>query len=147
MLALLHRLPALVEERHGEGDDAAIRLADFPLGVDDDPGVDGITDKDGSQELPAQLQKRQCRADDQPQTVQQPQVHVVNQRPVRHARPEGARAGKLFVNVDKRGNMSAASTIVALDEAVKAGRVKTGDKVLLVTFGSGFTWGACVIEW
>ena len=54
---------------------------------------------------------------------------------------------KLFVNVDKRGNVSAASTVIALCEAVQQGRVKVGDKVLLVTFGSGLTWGACVIEW
>ena len=54
---------------------------------------------------------------------------------------------KVFVNVDHCGNMSAASTIVALHEAVGQGRVKLGDKVLLVTFGSGFTWGATVIEW
>ena len=54
---------------------------------------------------------------------------------------------KFFVNVDRRGNMSAASTIVALHEAVQQGRVKVGDTVLLITFGSGFTWGAAVIEW
>ena len=43
--------------------------------------------------------------------------------------------------------MSAASAIVALFEAVKEGRVKKGDKVLLVAFGSGFVWGSCIIEW
>ena len=54
---------------------------------------------------------------------------------------------KVFVNVDRYGNMSAASAIVALFEAVKEGRVKRGDKVLLVAFGSGFVWGSCIIEW
>jgi 3-oxoacyl-[acyl-carrier-protein] synthase-3 len=54
---------------------------------------------------------------------------------------------KVFVNVDRYGNMSAASAIVALYEAVREGRVKKGDKVLLVAFGSGFVWGSCVIEW
>ena len=54
---------------------------------------------------------------------------------------------KVFVNVDRYGNMSAASAIVALYEAVKEERVKKGDKVLLVAFGSGFVWGSCVIEW
>ncbi|HPN66111.1 MAG TPA: beta-ketoacyl-ACP synthase III [Candidatus Omnitrophota bacterium] len=54
---------------------------------------------------------------------------------------------KAFVNVEKYGNMSAASAIVALFEAVNEGRVKKGDKVLLVAFGSGFVWGSCVIEW
>jgi len=59
----------------------------------------------------------------------------------------GIPSGKVFVNVAKYGNMSAASAIVALYEAVKEGRVKKGDKVLLVAFGSGLVWGSCVIEW
>lgn len=54
---------------------------------------------------------------------------------------------KVYVNVDRYGNMSAASTIVALHEAVKEGRVKKGDCVVLVAFGSGFVWGSCVIKW
>ncbi len=59
----------------------------------------------------------------------------------------GIPSDRAFVNVEKYGNMSAASAIVALYEAVKAGRVKKGDKVLMVAFGSGFVWGSCVIEW
>lgn len=59
----------------------------------------------------------------------------------------GIPSEKVFVNVDRYGNMSAASAIVALYEAVKEGRVKKGDKVLLVAFGSGFVWGSCIIEW
>jgi len=54
---------------------------------------------------------------------------------------------KFFVNLDKYGNTSAASVIVALDEAVKSGRVKTGDRVMLAAFGAGFTWGACILKW
>lgn len=54
---------------------------------------------------------------------------------------------KVFVNVDKYGNMSAASAVIALYEAVREGRIKKGDKVLLVAFGSGFVWGSCIIEW
>lgn len=54
---------------------------------------------------------------------------------------------RVFVNVDRYGNMSAASAIVALCEAVNEGRVKKGDTVLLVAFGSGFVWGSCVIKW
>lgn len=54
---------------------------------------------------------------------------------------------KVFVNVNKYGNMSAASIIVALYEAIEEGRVKKGDIVLLVAFGSGFVWGACVLKW
>ncbi|MBI5239852.1 MAG: ketoacyl-ACP synthase III [Elusimicrobia bacterium] len=54
--------------------------------------------------------------------------------------------GKVFLNIEKYGNMSAASTAVALAEAVESGRVKKGDKVVLVAFGSGLTWGALVIQ-
>jgi 3-oxoacyl-[acyl-carrier-protein] synthase-3 len=54
---------------------------------------------------------------------------------------------KFFVNLHKYGNTSAASVIVALDEAVKSGRIKTGDRVMLAAFGAGFTWGACILKW
>ena len=59
----------------------------------------------------------------------------------------GAPEEKVFVNVDKYGNTSAASVAIALDEAVKQGRVKKGDLVLMVVFGAGLTWAAAVIEW
>jgi 3-oxoacyl-[acyl-carrier-protein] synthase-3 len=49
--------------------------------------------------------------------------------------------------LDRYGNTSAASVILALDEAARAGRLKQGDRVLLVAFGGGFTWGATVLEW
>jgi 3-oxoacyl-[acyl-carrier-protein] synthase III len=54
---------------------------------------------------------------------------------------------KLFVNVDRYGNTSAASVAIALDEAVRTGRIRRGDLVLLVVFGAGLTWGAALIEW
>ncbi len=54
---------------------------------------------------------------------------------------------KVYLNVDKYGNMSAASTIVALCEAVQAGRIRRGDTALLVAFGAGLAWGALVIRW
>ncbi|MBU0744493.1 MAG: ketoacyl-ACP synthase III [Gammaproteobacteria bacterium] len=53
---------------------------------------------------------------------------------------------KVYINVDKYGNTSAATVIIALDEIVKQGLVKKGDKVLLVAFGGGFTWGATIIQ-
>jgi 3-oxoacyl-[acyl-carrier-protein] synthase-3 len=53
---------------------------------------------------------------------------------------------KVFVNIHKTGNISSATTITALDEAIKTGKLNSGDKVVLVAFGGGFTWGACVIE-
>jgi len=54
---------------------------------------------------------------------------------------------KLFVNIEKYGNMSAASTAVALCEAHEQGRLKKGSKVVFDAFGSGLVWGSCVIEW
>ena len=54
---------------------------------------------------------------------------------------------KLYLNIDKYGNMSAASSAVALTEAVEEGRVKKGDIILLDAFGAGLTWGAIVIKW
>jgi 3-oxoacyl-[acyl-carrier-protein] synthase III len=53
---------------------------------------------------------------------------------------------KVYVNIHRYGNMSSATTIVALDEARKSGKVKAGDIVELVAFGGGFTWGAAVIK-
>lgn len=54
---------------------------------------------------------------------------------------------KVHVNLDKYGNMSAASIPVALDEANRDGKIKTGDNVVLVGFGAGLTWGSCVVKW
>ena len=54
---------------------------------------------------------------------------------------------RFFVNVDRYGNTSAASIPLALDEARKAGRIKTGDLTLLVAFGAGLTYGSALIRW
>jgi 3-oxoacyl-[acyl-carrier-protein] synthase-3 len=53
---------------------------------------------------------------------------------------------KVFINIDKYGNTSAASIPIALDECVRQGKVKKGDIALLVAFGGGLTWGANLIE-
>ncbi|MEK7403304.1 MAG: beta-ketoacyl-ACP synthase III [Gemmatimonadota bacterium] len=53
---------------------------------------------------------------------------------------------KVYVNVDRFGNTSAASIPIALDEAIETGRVKEGSTVLLVAFGAGFTWGAMAVR-
>ncbi|MDP2912452.1 MAG: beta-ketoacyl-ACP synthase III [Candidatus Omnitrophota bacterium] len=63
------------------------------------------------------------------------------------AKKMGLSKDKIYLNIDKYGNMSAASSAVALVEAVKEGRIKKGDKILLDAFGGGLTWGAIVIEW
>jgi 3-oxoacyl-[acyl-carrier-protein] synthase-3 len=54
---------------------------------------------------------------------------------------------KVFLNLQKYGNTSAASCIIALCEAVAQGKIKKGDKVVLTTFGAGLVWGAVVLEW
>jgi 3-oxoacyl-[acyl-carrier-protein] synthase-3 len=54
---------------------------------------------------------------------------------------------KMFVNVDRYGNTSAASVPMALAEAVDSGRVHVGSKIVFVAFGAGFTSGAAAVEW
>jgi 3-oxoacyl-[acyl-carrier-protein] synthase III len=63
------------------------------------------------------------------------------------ARRLGLPMEKVFVNLDKYGNTSSASIPLALDEARRAGRIRKGDLVEMVTFGGGFTWAAAVVEW
>ena len=63
------------------------------------------------------------------------------------AKRMGLTEDKIYLNISKYGNMSAASSAVALVEAVKEGRIKKGDKILLDAFGGGLTWGAMVVEW
>jgi 3-oxoacyl-[acyl-carrier-protein] synthase-3 len=63
------------------------------------------------------------------------------------ARYAGIPMDRVFVNVDRYGNMSSATVPIALDEAVEQGRLKSGQLALLVAFGAGFTWGASVLRW
>jgi 3-oxoacyl-[acyl-carrier-protein] synthase-3 len=54
---------------------------------------------------------------------------------------------KVFINVSKYGNTSAASIPIALDEANSSGLIAQGDTILFCSFGGGFTWGATLIKW
>jgi 3-oxoacyl-[acyl-carrier-protein] synthase-3 len=54
---------------------------------------------------------------------------------------------KVIRNIDRYGNTTSASIPIALDEAVKQGRIKEGDIVVLTAFGSGYTWASAVIRW
>lgn len=54
---------------------------------------------------------------------------------------------KVFNNIQKYGNTTAASIPIALSEAKQAGKIKEGDLVLLTAFGSGFTWGSVLMNW
>jgi len=53
----------------------------------------------------------------------------------------------VVVTVDQHGNTSAASVPLALDTAVREGRIKAGEMVMLEAFGGGFTWGAALLKW
>lgn len=59
----------------------------------------------------------------------------------------GIKEEKVFINVQKYGNTSAASIPIALDEANREGRLKRGDLLLVCSFGGGFTWGASLLRW
>ncbi len=54
---------------------------------------------------------------------------------------------RFVINLDRYGNMSAASAAVALDEAVRSGRIVRGDHLLMTVFGAGLTWGSVVMKW
>ena len=54
---------------------------------------------------------------------------------------------KVFVNLHKYGNTSAAAVAIALDEAHREGKFERGDNIILVGFGAGLTWAAVAIEW
>jgi 3-oxoacyl-[acyl-carrier-protein] synthase-3 len=54
---------------------------------------------------------------------------------------------RMLGNLERTGNTSAASIPLLLDESVRAGRIRPGDRLLLVAFGAGLTWGAAAIEW
>ena len=74
--------------------------------------------------------------------------HQANMRIIEHVgRQLGMPMDKCYVNIEKYGNTSAASVPMALVEAVAAGRVKPGDRILMVAFGAGFTAAAAVVEW
>ena len=63
------------------------------------------------------------------------------------AKHAGMPMDKVYVNVDRFGNTSAASIAIALNEAVQTGRLKPGMVVMLCAFGAGFTWGSMVVRW
>jgi 3-oxoacyl-[acyl-carrier-protein] synthase-3 len=74
--------------------------------------------------------------------------HQANYRIIEAAaRRIGLPMDRVMVNIDKYGNTSTATVPLALRDALDAGRIKSGDKVLLAGFGSGLTWGAGLLEW
>lgn len=59
----------------------------------------------------------------------------------------GLRPEQVYLNIDRVGNTSSASIPIALDEAVRSGRVHPGDILLFAAFGAGLTWGAALLRW
>lgn len=57
------------------------------------------------------------------------------------------RDDQVYNNIQKYGNTTAATIPIMLDETLRAGRIKTGDVVVMTAFGAGFTWGSCVVRW
>ncbi len=75
-------------------------------------------------------------------------AHQANIRILEHLRERLALPkDKVFINIHKYGNTSAASIPIALDEANRQGRLKPGDKVLMISFGGGFTWAGVTMRW
>ena len=75
-------------------------------------------------------------------------AHQANNRIIQSlAKKMGLPEEKVYVNVNRYGNTSAASVGIALDEAVRGGNIKHGDIVVLTGFGAGLTWGCDVIKW
>jgi 3-oxoacyl-[acyl-carrier-protein] synthase-3 len=59
----------------------------------------------------------------------------------------GIDPAKMFINLDRYGNTSAASVPLALDEAIDLGRLHRGDRVLISGFGAGLAWGTGILRW
>ena len=92
----------------------------------------------------AALQRAGLTVDDIDQFVfHQANIRIINSVQKQLGIPEE----KTYVNIERYGNTSAASVPMALVEAVASGRVKQGDRILMVAFGAGYTAGAAVWEW
>ena len=76
---------------------------------------------------------------------------IPHQANIRIIEGTGKHAGipmeKVYVNIDRYGNTSAASIPIALDECVRSGRIGSGSLVLMVAFGGGFTWASALVRW
>ena len=89
-----------------------------------------------------------ARANLQPEDIacvipHQANLRIIDAIAERLAVPEG----RVFVNLDKYGNTSAAAVAIALDEANRSGAFKRGDNIVLVVFGAGLTWAAAAVRW
>ncbi|UOQ77133.1 ketoacyl-ACP synthase III [Hymenobacter sp. 5516J-16] len=84
----------------------------------------------------------------QPQDINMLIPHQANLRITQYVQQKmGLSDDKIFSNIQRYGNTTAASVPIALSEAVQEGRIKRGDLVCLAAFGSGFTWASALIKW
>jgi 3-oxoacyl-[acyl-carrier-protein] synthase-3 len=84
----------------------------------------------------------------QPQDIDLLIPHQANLRITQYVQQKmGLPDEKIFSNIQRYGNTTAASIPIALSEAVQEGRVKRGDLICLAAFGSGFTWASALIKW
>ncbi|MBD2721187.1 3-oxoacyl-ACP synthase III family protein [Hymenobacter armeniacus] len=84
----------------------------------------------------------------QPQDVNMLIPHQANLRITQYVQQKmGLTDDKVFSNIQRYGNTTAASVPIALSEAVQEGKIKRGDLVCLAAFGSGFTWASALIKW
>jgi 3-oxoacyl-[acyl-carrier-protein] synthase-3 len=73
--------------------------------------------------------------------------HQANMRIINAtAKRVGMPVEKVYINVQDYGNTSAASIPIAMNEALENGRLKSGDRCLMVAFGGGFTWGSAIVQ-
>lgn len=75
-------------------------------------------------------------------------AHQANRRIIEEAAAAlGVPDEKVFMNIERYGNTSAASIPIAISEAVEVGKLKDDDRLLLLAFGAGFTWGGAALDW
>ncbi|MBX7165759.1 MAG: ketoacyl-ACP synthase III [Pirellulales bacterium] len=97
-----------------------------------------------SYNIPAVLEHAGCAVSDMDLFV----LHQANERIISAAAENlGLPPERIFMNVQRVGNTTAGSVPLALDEAIAAGRVRPGNRVLLSAFGAGLAWGTAVLRW
>jgi 3-oxoacyl-[acyl-carrier-protein] synthase-3 len=126
------------------------RARNFPAGVEPDPAKHGRVQMNGGSvfkfavgTFPALIEETLKKADLKAADIDMYVCHQSNQRILHAARDRfGLTEDKLYVNIDRVGNTVAASVPLCLDELIKAGRIKPGQKVMFVAFGAGLTWSS-----
>ena len=89
-----------------------------------------------------------AKANLQPKDIDMFIPHQANLRIIEAARERlELPLDKCYVNIDKYGNTSAASVLLALHEAINESKIKEGDNILFSVFGAGLAWGSAVVRW